>query len=149
MSVINLRHQMAVVKEFFQEFDARDPGFTPYYFRVQDLLDLPSPRSRRLLPVPRRRSQSSPWGKTLLFPGLKLGTLLSPRQDPVPLSRPTSPSKESVKVVSLILFSRVICPFCSLMVLLRPCPAHPRWPEFMEVIALLSASYGLDLLLQN
>ena len=35
--------QTALVEELFQEFYARNPGFTPYYFRVQVPLDLPSP----------------------------------------------------------------------------------------------------------
>ena len=147
MYVIDCRPHMAVVEKLSRS-GHQETQVAPYFSQSVDPAGSASLCS--LLPFPY-------FGEHLVFArrqdptlsGFKLGTLLSTRQDSVPLSRPASPSKETVEVVSLGSVSLSHVSFCSLTVLLRPCLAHTVWPNFMEVSALLTASYVLDLLLQN
>ena len=118
------------MKELVQEFDARDSGSIQHCPRAQ----VPLVFTLRQDPTLTR---------------FKLGTLLPPRQDPVPSSRPAFTSKDSAEVVSLGFGFWSHESFFSLTVLLRPRLAHTVWPDFMEVSASLTTLYVLDLLLQN
>ena len=124
------------------------PRFHNVLFQSTSPAGPASPCSLRLLPDPRRRSWSSPWGKTLRSPDSSWAPCCCQGKTQslwvAPHPRARSPSRWFPWVTSCLM-----CPFCSLTVLLRPCHAHPVWPNFMEVSASLTASYVLDLLLQN